>query len=173
MIICIAVAVVVCVLVIWNINLERNTIYVDEFADPNDLPSASEIIPDISGDIDETGDLFRPNLPGMPEDYVLSEEQVEQKKALRTEVLPSFDSMRPGSDYTEGEFIFLAADETEAELIAAAYDGELLDFELGVASARLGEDSPYTLGDLLAVAADPNNNFPPIEPNLMYHTAGM
>ena len=109
-------------------------------------------------------------LPGMPEDYVLTQEQIDRKKEIAEDLLPALGIMRPGVAYVEDEFIFSAEDKTEARLIAEAYDGELESFEYGIGVARIREGSPYTLKDLFAACADTGNNLPPIELNIIYHT---
>ena len=107
-------------------------------------------------------------LPGMPEDYVLTKKQIEQKEAIGREMLPVFPAMQPGIAYVEGEFLFQAKDQAEAEQIAGAYDGEFVSFGHGVGVARIRGGSPYTLGDLLAASADTGNNLPPIELNMVF-----
>lgn len=106
-------------------------------------------------------------LPGMPEGYKLTREQVQQKKAIAEGVLPAFGVMRAGADYVDGEFLFSAADDAEAELIVAAYDGELLSFDYGFGVGKLRDGSLFTLGDLLEASADTGNNLPPIELNII------
>ena len=113
-------------------------------------------------------------LPGMPEGYELTKAQKDMKKELSKGGMPgSFKSMRPGVDYVEGEFVFMADDEAEAELIAGAYGGELADFNYGIAVGRLVEGSPYTLYDVMAAAANTKNNFPPVSLNRVYHEMGV
>ena len=108
-------------------------------------------------------------LPGMPEGYTLSKQQIEQKRAMKDGILASFGGMKPGDDYVEDEFIYQAGDESEAKLIAEAYDGELSQFSSGIAVAKIREGSGFSLRDLLRASSDTDNNLPPIEPNLIYH----
>ena len=123
--------------------------------------------------IDPGGVPGSAGLPGMPEGYVLTEEQIEGKRAITEDgVLAAFLGMRPGVDYVEGEFVYEAGDEAEARAIAAAYGGELIEYSDGMATAKPGRGSPFSLGDLLAASADMSNNLPPIGLNMLYHTTG-
>ena len=109
----------------------------------------------------------------MPAGYVLTEEQMGMKKAQEKYGAPGFfRTLRPGVDYVHDEFIYLAADEEEARLIAGAYGGELISFSGGIAKARQKKGSAFSLGDLLAASADTENNLPPIELNMMYSISG-
>ena len=139
----------------------RATIELNDTSDTGNVPTVS------GASSDEAIDL-----PGMPADYVLTPEQVAGKKAITTDgALNALDTMRPGIDYVAGEYIFVAKDEAEAKLIAAAYGGEFESFSNGVGRAKLDKGSPYTLIQLIAASADMNNNLPPIEVNLIYSTS--
>ena len=161
---CIVVLVAIGGLMFWKFFSERTVMVADEMTDMGRLPPQSGI-----GDPGEGGGAVPPTgyeLPGMPEGHTLTEEQMAQKRAMAERgALEAFQAMRPGEDYVDGEFIYLADSRAEANLIAAAYDGEVVNFADGFAVARLKDGSPFTLADLLAAAADTGNNMPPVELN--------
>lgn len=105
------------------------------------------------------------DLPGMPKDYVLSAEQVAQKKDIADNLLPLMPLMTPGEDYVDGQFICQAVDREEAEMIAEAYASTLSSFDSGLAVIDIPAGSPYTLYELLAASAETDNNLPPISLN--------
>ena len=190
----IAIAIVVAVLLLTGvlgggITLKAGEIADVDFDNPPSRPGGTPDREFVGGDEDANDDEFvggdgeagegenagwggadYSDLPGMPEGYKLSREQLELKEAMAADngSLASYPAMSPGVDYAEGEFVFFAGDDEEAWLIAEAYDAELIQFAGGIALARQKPGSKYSLGDLLAAAADMDNNMPAIELNLRY-----
>ncbi len=104
-------------------------------------------------------------LSGMPEDYVLSEEQTEIKEEMAEHhVLSDLEDMEPGVDYEENEVVILAEDRKEAELIAEAYNGRLASFRYGVAVIELAENE-VSVEEAVSAGMDTDNNLPAVEPN--------
>jgi hypothetical protein len=118
---------------------------------------------------DRGGESVAASLPGMPEGYVLTAEQLaEKKEQADSGAVADIEVMQPGVHYVANEFIFLAGDKEEAAIIAGAYGGELVQYTGGLGVARLPQDAPYTLKDLIVASADVGNNLPPISVNLIY-----
>ena len=111
------------------------------------------------------------DLKGMPEDYVLSEEQLEMKAAMKeNDVLGTFAALTEGVDYEEGTVFFLADTEEEAQTVADAYNSKLISFENGIAVAELPET--LTVEQALTVAQDPAYLMPVVEPNYIRYLIG-
>ena len=103
--------------------------------------------------------------PGLPEGYVLSQEQLDSKRVL-------FEHQRDFSPYIEedntdlyvkGELVFLAESEEEAQMIADAFGSELISFEWGVAVIRLNKER--TVAQACIAAADSATLLPAVWPN--------
>lgn len=103
--------------------------------------------------------------PGLPEGYVLSEEQLDSKKIL-SEHAGDFSLYIEADNpnlFVEGELVFLADSEEEAQMIADAFGSELVSFEWGVAVIRLSEDR--TVAQACIAAADSSTLLPAVWPN--------
>ena len=108
------------------------------------------------------------DLKGMPEGYVLSEEQLEMKAAMQeNDVVGALAGLTEGVDYQAGTMIALADSEEEAQAIADAYNSELVAYELGVAKIKLPDT--LTVAQALTVAADSAYLMPVVEPNYVNH----
>ena len=100
------------------------------------------------------------------EEFILTEEEIEVKEELiENDVLSDLLEMEEGTDYVENQVITLASDQEEAQKIAAAYGGELLDYSFGLATISL-EDSDFTVVEAFEYGIDPDNAVPAVEPNL-------
>ena len=107
--------------------------------------------------------------PGMPEGYVLSEEELAMKAELVDDgTVESLVGLTAGEDYVADELIFTCDDEAYAAMVAAAYDAELIDCSYGVATIRLLN---ATVAEAIAVAADMENNMPAVFPNFIIDIA--
>lgn len=117
------------------------------------------------GDVTSDRSLEPPLFPGLPESYILSEEQMDSKKILAEHAEDfSLYIEEDNSDlFVEGELIFLADSEEEAQMIADAFGSELLRFEWGVAAIRLSEDR--TVAQACLAAADSTTLLPAVWPN--------
>ncbi|MBR1670362.1 MAG: S8 family serine peptidase [Butyrivibrio sp.] len=101
----------------------------------------------------------------MPEGYELSEEQIEMKKdALSHDALSSMGDLTEGTDYVSDEVICLADSREEAEKVAYAYSGKLIEYSYGVATISL-KDSALSVEDAFEYALDENLELPMVEPN--------
>ncbi len=122
----------------------------------------------LAGDDDAAEDVVVEELPfdlkGMPEGYVLDEEQYEMKAALKeNDVLNVFKGMTEGVDYEADTVVCLADSEEEAQTIAEAYNGELELYAQGVAEIKL--NGSVTVEQAFTVAADEAYAIPVVEPN--------
>ncbi|MDO4989035.1 MAG: S8 family serine peptidase, partial [Eubacteriales bacterium] len=100
---------------------------------------------------------------GMPEGYVLTDEDLEEKQAMADhDMVAELAELTPDEDYVDGEVYFLADDEAYAKLVAEAYNAELKSFEFGVAVLRLKD---ATVLEAVTAAADPDVPLPPVSPN--------
>lgn len=108
---------------------------------------------------DETDDA---QYYAMPENFVLSSEQIEDKADLAAS-LRTFDKDSEGIKYVEREILALVDTYEEAAQIAEAYHAMLLRFDLGVATLMLKEGD--SVAAALYAAADLNNNLPAVYPN--------
>lgn len=100
---------------------------------------------------------------GMPEDFVLSDEQMQQKEVMISkDVVSSTDALEPGSDYVDNQVMFWADSREYAETVAAAYNGELIQYSNHIALVEL---QSATVLEALTVAADTTNNMPALDAN--------
>lgn len=168
------VALTVAGLFCWWYITERNVITIDngQTVNSGDIQSKPVSKPDFApSHTPQKHSDASSALPGMPDDYVLSSEQLAMKEQQAKDgIWERIKAMRPGIDYVENEFVFLAPDEDEAALIAAAYGGILDSYEYGIARAHLSENSGLTLIDVLIASADTTNNMPPVDLNTIYQT---
>lgn len=101
------------------------------------------------------------------EEITLTEEEIEVKAALvENEVLSDLLEMEEGRDYVEDQVIALASDNEEAQLIAAAYGGELTDFSYGIATISL-KDSELTVLEAFEYGINPETGVPAVEPDYL------
>ena len=100
---------------------------------------------------------------GMPEGYVLSEQnESDRKDMLEHGALEALETAIPGVDYVRGEILVLAESEEEAQLIAQAYCGELEFYYDGLATILLGD---ATGAQAVAASLSGEYNLPVANPN--------
>lgn len=99
--------------------------------------------------------------PEQLEDIVLTEAQLEEKRALSGEA-EALAALIPGEDYVADEVIFMAEDAAYARTVAQAYGGSLKSCEYGVAVIAL---QGMTVAEAMVMAADLTNNLPAVYPN--------
>ena len=100
------------------------------------------------------------------EEFILTEDEIEVKEELvENDVLSDLLEMEEGVDYAEDQVIAMADNQAEAEKIAAAYGGELINYSYGLATISL-EDSELTVIDAFEYGINPDNAVPAVEPNL-------
>ena len=104
-------------------------------------------------------------LNGLPEGYELSSLQKELRaNAISSDALDSFEDLTEGEDYAKDELVALTNSREEAENIAYAYSGELLDYSYGVATISIS-GSELSVGDAFEYSLDENLELPYVEPN--------
>ena len=108
-----------------------------------------------------------PDLPGMPEGYVLSADEIDKKRELSTYgVAEGLAEIKAGEDYVEGEAVLLSDSREYAELVAAAYGGELSSYGNGVAVIALPDE--VSTFEAVTAAADLSLDIPAVFPNFIY-----
>ena len=98
----------------------------------------------------------------MPSTYRLTSEQIESKKSLAAHK-GEIRGYREGLDYVKGEVITRAESQEEAEMIAEAYNADIAEFEYGVLTLKLDEDT--SVAEALEVAGNMELNIPAVWPN--------
>ncbi len=140
-----------------------------EVTDPDEIePDPDAVDPEASvpGEIAEPEVTDLPEgINPMPEDFTLSEEQKDMKEAVRDhDVLDDLSDFVEGHDYVKNEVIALADSREEAEAIAAAYSGELVEYAYGIATISLA-DSKLSVKEAFEYALDDELELPLVEPN--------
>lgn len=102
-----------------------------------------------------------------PSDYVLSEEQIQDKKVLAEHFQDVFSLDNSFADvegiYEMGETMCLAEDEAEAEQMAKTFGARVKSFSYGVAVFENPKDVSVT--KVIAAAASLDTNIPAVWPN--------
>lgn len=98
----------------------------------------------------------------MPSDYELTSKQKQMKAALAAS-MSDFDDSAEGVQYAEREVFTFADSREEAELIAAAYHAELIEYDEGIAVLKL--QAGAAVGEALRAAASADNNLPAVYAN--------
>lgn len=111
---------------------------------------------DIADDPDETP------FSGMPENYRLTSEQLEEKDILSGSI-DEIEESEEGIRYVEGQIMTTADSQEEAEMIAEAYDAQIDSFEDGLLVMRLSEQ--VTVSDAVRAAASARTTLPAVWPN--------
>lgn len=116
--------------------------------------------------VEETEPEEAPLFPGLPEDYVLSEEAIARKAELMEEgLLEKLANMTEGKDYVAGHVNVHAASEEDAAIIAAAFGGELMMFSNGYALIQLVD---ATVIEAVEAGMDPEQHLPAVMPSYCY-----
>ena len=100
-------------------------------------------------------------LTGMPADYVLSEVVLAEKEAL-ADVVGKLAELTSGKDYVKNEVLASAASQEEAELIAAAFNGEVAKYRHGIVTITL---QGCTVLEAVTAAANMELPLPAVYPN--------
>ena len=115
--------------------------------------------------IAEGDDELPCGLSGMPDGFMLSDEDIQDKQeAAEAGMLESLSDMTPGTDYVDGEIIFTAYDREYAKQVAKAYNAKLISCAYGVAQARI-TDKNISVVDAVAAGLDPRFSLPAVSPN--------
>ena len=100
---------------------------------------------------------------GMPEGYILSDAELAAKSELnKKNIVASTEALTPGKDYVEGEVMFWSDSRDYAEMVAAAYSGELTSYIAHIAVVKL---LTATVAQAISVAADMDCAMPAVEVN--------
>ena len=100
---------------------------------------------------------------GMPEGYELSEEELAAKQDLAAyDTVTTLNGLTAGKEYAADEVIFLCDSEEYAQMVAYAYNAELVDYSFGVAQIRL---QSATVMEAVGAAADMELPLPAVSPN--------
>ncbi len=98
----------------------------------------------------------------MPSGYKLTS-SMEDLKADLSNSLNSVSESDEGETYAEREVITFAGSREEAEMIAEAYHAEIVCFDMGVLTLKLGEEK--NVKSAMRAASDMANSLPPVWPN--------
>ncbi len=137
-----------------------------------DMESAEDTLENGAGEKDLLEEKSLPEgIKGMPEGYVLSRSQLEMKGSAREhDCLENLKDLVEGEDYVKDQVITLVDSDEDAQLIAEAYSGVVLDYSYGLATISLA-DSGLSVYDAFAYCLDEDLELPFIEPNyLTYDT---
>lgn len=104
----------------------------------------------------------------IPDGYTLSAQDMECKAALG-DTLDDLKEATPGMDYNEGEVFALVDTQKEADIIADAYNADVVRFDEGVLVMDLSDG--ITVEEAVSVAADTSINMPVVYPNFIRSTA--
>lgn len=129
--------------------------------------SAEESTEEMSAETEPTEEVIaeEPLFPGLPENYILSDEQLEKKKILAeyTGEIVSLDTKGKSQAYVENELVYLTDSAEDAQAVADAFGAELASYDLGVAVIRLPENR--TVAQAVMAAADEDYVLPAVWPN--------
>ena len=104
-------------------------------------------------------------LSGMPEDFVLTEEDIKDKEtAAACGMADDLKNLTPGVDYADKEIIYMAGSREYAEQVAAAYNARLLDYSYGLAVAMI-MDPGLSVAEAVSAGLDPALKLPIVSPN--------
>lgn len=106
---------------------------------------------------------------GMPDDYKLSASQMEKKRSIAANI-DDLEDYQEGSDYETGELVTSAESMEEAEMIARAYNAEIIELSWGILTLKLNKG--FTVEQAVRVAADTSLNMPAVWPNYFFYASG-
>lgn len=118
-----------------------------------------------NGDLLEQEEEEKEGLEGfseMPSTYKLTREQMRSKEDLSVH-LSEISNYDEGSDYVKGEVITFAESEEEAQMIAEAYNAEIVSFEYGILTLKLNKKD--SVSKAIRAAANEELNLPAVWPN--------
>lgn len=102
---------------------------------------------------------------GMPHGYVLSEKELKAKRALADHgVLEGLQKLEAGLDYVDGEVLFASDSEEYAQMVADAYNAELVSCSSSFAVMKL---RTATVLEAVTASVDPDLPLPAVEPNMI------
>lgn len=98
----------------------------------------------------------------MPSTYRLTSEQMESKRDL-ADHLDEIGEYSEGDDYAARELVTFAGSEEEAQMIADAYNADIVSFEYGILTLKLGKKT--TVYRAMRAASEEEINLPAVWPN--------
>ncbi len=103
--------------------------------------------------------------PGLPESYILSEEQYSQKTLLaeHTDEIAPFVEEDNSALYVKGQLIYMTDSAEDAQMVADAFGSTLDSYELGFALIILPE--ARTVTQAVMAAAEQSSRLPAVWPN--------
>ena len=107
-----------------------------------------------------TAEAYLEYMPGMPEDYTLSAQEISEKKSLAA--YGDFWEMQEGVDYVAGEVLVIEQNLSKLNDVAHAYAAEIDQETKYFAVLKL--DEGISVADAVAVATG-DNNMPAVWPN--------
>lgn len=137
---------------------------VDDSSEEDSSVSENELDEDSvsENDLEEEQDSDLGRFSNMPMGYQLNAAQRAEKALLADEV-KNMNAGDEGVLYVKGQIIVEADSQEEAEMIAEAYNAEILGFENGLLLLELSEDD--TVFSALMAAASARNRLPAVWPN--------
>ncbi|MBD5489702.1 MAG: S8 family serine peptidase [Lachnospiraceae bacterium] len=133
----------------------------DNSEEENDELTEEEISEKAEEDTEETeSDLD--GFSAMPSGYKLSASQKKLKEGLAS-LCENIDESDEGGVYAARRVYTFADNQETAEMIAEAYHAEIISFDMGVLTLRVSDDK--TVKQVLKIAADMDNNLPPVWPD--------
>ncbi|MCR5138510.1 MAG: S8 family serine peptidase [Oscillospiraceae bacterium] len=136
----------------------------EEAAEEKD-PEAGEAAEEEAEEEEHASEDSKEALPygfkGLPEDYELSEAQLEEKRVLTDEGILAAVQSGVG-EYAAGEVLFSAESVEYARMVAEAYNAELAEFSGYMGKLRLTEN---TVAEAVECAADMELPLPAVSPN--------
>lgn len=116
---------------------------------------------------DESEASDKPEYAGMPQDFALSAQQVEDKKLIADKgILTELSISTADVDYVSREVVLMTDSEEYALQVAAAYNGTLTSFEQGIAVISIAENDDVI--SVVSAAGDLTNQLPAVYPNYIY-----
>lgn len=116
----------------------------------------------IEGDETDKKEDDLDKVSAMPEGYKLTSFQREMKAELGN-ILGQFSESDEGETYAERQVFTFAGSQEEAEMIAEAYNAEIIEFDMGVLTLKLSKG--VTVKSALMEASDLDNNLPAVWPD--------
>lgn len=138
----------------------------------SDEEKLSEEIESSDGDIEseETpAEEEEEQFSGMPDNYRLTSEQQAEKRLLASKI-GDVDEESEGVQYVSRQIMTWADTQSEAEMIAEAYNAAIENFENGLLTMTLEEGT--TVHDALQAAASSETSLPAVWPNYYRYVYG-
>ncbi|MDR0875453.1 MAG: S8 family serine peptidase [Clostridiales Family XIII bacterium] len=137
---------------------------------PEDPVDDEDVLPPAAEDalLPEVGGALVPNAEEDASGLVLTAEMRQEKIELSAEgIAEGLLALEANRDYVDHIVLYLTESEAEAQKVADAYQGILLSFSYGVAEIKVAKSTQ----EVVALAADTDNNWPAVYPSYIYSLA--